>query len=81
MSKLILDINDEIERAPDDRARGSSSADSRDHLKTTFDETASSALLRLHEIRGLEIFSGISNERTIARMIDSFHSGNDFHHV
>jgi len=36
--------------------------------------------LRVHPIGGFEIFSGISEERSIARMVDGFHRRNGVHH-
>ena len=38
-------------------------------------------LLRLHPIRRLEVFSGISDELRVAWMIDSFHSDDDVHQL
>jgi len=38
-----------------------------------------SDLLRLHPVESVKVFSSISDQRTIARMIDRFHAGNGFH--
>jgi hypothetical protein len=38
-------------------------------------------LLRLHPIRRIEVFSGISDELPVAWMIDSFHSDDDVHQL
>jgi hypothetical protein len=38
-------------------------------------------LLRLHPIRRLEVFSGISDELPVAWMIDSFHFDDDVHQL
>jgi hypothetical protein len=37
------------------------------------------ALLRLHAIRRIEVFSGMSNELRVAWMIDGFHSDDHVH--
>ena len=38
-----------------------------------------SDFLRLHAVKSAEIFSGISDQRSVARMIDRFDTGNGFH--
>ncbi len=40
-----------------------------------------SDFLRLHAVKSVEVFSGVSDQRAVARMIDRFDAGNGFHLV
>jgi hypothetical protein len=38
-----------------------------------------SDFLRLHAVKSVKVFSGVSDQRAVARMIDRFDAGNGFH--
>src|SRR6476646_6849097 len=40
---------------------------------------ALSKLLRVHPVESAEVFPSVSDQRTIARMVDRFHAGDGFH--